>query len=104
MQKMTRTFCAQNVLKIAKKPCGFDYFGSKGLANGGLYWARTSDLLHVKETRYQLRQETLSLFMGPSLVLVKSNQRVMRALRAFYRKKLRTFAKFSAFHWARLRP
>ncbi len=28
---------------------------------GGLYWTRTSDLLHVKETRYQLRQETMGL-------------------------------------------
>ncbi len=28
--------------------------------NGGLYWTRTSDLSHVKGTRYQLRQQTLS--------------------------------------------
>ena len=29
-----------------------------GFEFGRLYWTRTSDLFHVKETRYQLRQET----------------------------------------------
>lgn len=28
-------------------------------SNGRLYWTRTSDLSHVKGTRYQLRQETI---------------------------------------------
>jgi hypothetical protein len=29
---------------------------------GGLYWTRTSDLSHVKGTRYQLRQETFEKY------------------------------------------
>ena len=42
--------------------------------HGGLYWIRTSDLIHVKDARYQLRQETnRSLFMTLSQLRVKGD-------------------------------
>ncbi len=45
-------------LEIDFKPKKIYDAGSKTFAIGGLYWTRTSDLSHVKGTRYQLRQET----------------------------------------------
>ncbi len=38
---------------------GKEQKNSKKIGIGGLYWVRTSDLIHVKDARYQLRQETL---------------------------------------------
>ena len=41
---------------------------------GRPYWTRTSDLSHVKGTRYQLRQETIIRYLSVDLINTTSNK------------------------------
>ena len=62
-KKATEVLASEALKSNLKRAQDFLHFHaiarSSRLTNGGLYWARTSDLFHVKETRYQLRQETI---------------------------------------------